>query len=68
MLEIRKEVEHEIWWQLMVGNSSFWFDNYTKLRALYHVEEQKVGWEEMEVQEFITNGVWNVENLEDIYQ
>lgn len=38
MLSIREEVEHEIWWQLKAGNSSFWFDNWTKQGALYFTE------------------------------
>lgn len=42
--EVREEVEYEIWWQLKAGNSSFWFDKWTRVGALYHVE----GWEERE--------------------
>jgi len=30
MISMREEVEHDIWWQLKVGNSSFLFDNWTR--------------------------------------
>lgn len=49
MVDIREEVEHEIQWKLKEENSSFWFDNWTKLGELYYVEEQEVGEVEMEV-------------------
>lgn len=42
MLKIREEVEHEIWWQPTSGYSNFWYDNWTKLDALYYVEEGPV--------------------------
>ncbi|KAG5631908.1 hypothetical protein H5410_003625 [Solanum commersonii] len=31
LITTREEIEHSIWWQVKVGNSSFWFDNWTKL-------------------------------------
>lgn len=59
---IRDEVEHEIWWQLKSRSSSFWFDNWTKLGALYFIEE-KVVEEEVEVKEFICNEKWMIDKL-----
>ncbi|XP_075101679.1 uncharacterized protein LOC142177113 [Nicotiana tabacum] len=35
-LQMRDEVEHQVWWQLKNGNSYFWYDNWTGLGALYH--------------------------------
>ncbi|XP_049370570.1 uncharacterized protein LOC125835476 [Solanum verrucosum] len=59
MTSIREEVEHEIWWQNKAGNSSFWFDNWTKQGALYHIEDTAKE-EEVEVKEF--EG-WDMEKL-----
>lgn len=53
MLEMRKEVEREIWWQLKSGISSFWYDNWTKQGALYFTEGETTGEEEIEVKPFI---------------
>ncbi|XP_049356312.1 uncharacterized protein LOC125820932 [Solanum verrucosum] len=58
MVLIREEVEHEIWWQIKTGSSSFWFDKWTKLRSLYYLEEEAME-EEIEVKEFITERGWN---------
>lgn len=38
-VRIREVVEHNIWWQIKIGRSSFWFDNWTKLGTLYFIEE-----------------------------
>ncbi|PHT25980.1 Choline/ethanolaminephosphotransferase 2 [Capsicum baccatum] len=62
-MELREEVEYDIWWQLKNGNSNFWFGNWIKLGALYYVVEQNKGEEEIEVKEFIQNGKWNEEKL-----
>ncbi|WMV39051.1 hypothetical protein MTR67_032436 [Solanum verrucosum] len=62
MTSIREEVEHEIWWQIKTGNSSFWFDNWTKQGALYHIEENAKK-EEVEVNEFNTEEGWDREKL-----
>ncbi|KAL3328186.1 hypothetical protein AABB24_035694 [Solanum stoloniferum] len=62
MKSIREEVEHEIWWQIKADNSSFWFDNWTKQGALYHIEENAKE-EEVEVKEFSTEEGWDREKL-----
>ncbi|KAG5630121.1 hypothetical protein H5410_001838 [Solanum commersonii] len=43
MVAIREEVEHEIWWQLKAGTSSFWFYNWTKQGALFYIEGESAG-------------------------
>lgn len=62
MTSIREEVEHEIWWQNKAGNSSFWFDNWTKQGALYHIEDTAKE-ENVEVKEFSTEEGWDREKL-----
>lgn len=59
----RNEVEHNIWWQLKAGNSSFWFDNGTKEGALYYTKGDWTQEEEIEEKELILNGVWDVTKL-----
>ncbi|KAH0644798.1 hypothetical protein KY284_032682 [Solanum tuberosum] len=63
MVNIREEVEHEILWQIKAGNSSFWFDNWTRQGALYYTEGELAQEEELEVKEFIENGSWNESKL-----
>lgn len=29
-------VEHQFWWQTKMGNTHFWFDNWTGLGELYY--------------------------------
>lgn len=52
-------VGHNIWWQIKLGKLSFWVDNWTKLGALYYLEPNRNSEEEIEVKDFITDGVWN---------
>uniref|UniRef100_A0A0V0I4G5 Putative ovule protein n=1 Tax=Solanum chacoense TaxID=4108 RepID=A0A0V0I4G5_SOLCH len=59
MISVREEVKHNIWWQVKTGNSSFWFDNWTKQGALYFVEGDTVIEEELEVKDFVTAGNWD---------
>ncbi|XP_049372762.1 uncharacterized mitochondrial protein AtMg00310-like [Solanum verrucosum] len=58
IMEMRKEVEQEIGWQIKSGNSSFWYDNWTRKGALYLTNE-----EDIEVQMCINNGEWDKEKL-----
>ena len=41
-------------------NSSFWFDNWTNQRALYFTESEMAWEKEIEVNDFVINGEWNV--------
>ncbi|KAG5630895.1 hypothetical protein H5410_002612 [Solanum commersonii] len=59
IIQIREEVKHNIWWQIRNGEESFWFDNWTKKGALYYLEEQNHSDKEIEVKEFIKEGVWD---------
>lgn len=36
MVVVREELEPFMWWQIREGSSNFWFDNWTKLGALYY--------------------------------
>ncbi|KAH0697743.1 hypothetical protein KY289_015225 [Solanum tuberosum] len=63
MTAIREEVEHNIWWQLKEGKSSFWFDNWTKQGALYYVEGDTAVNEELEVRSFSRHRTWDIEGL-----
>lgn len=63
MISVREEIEHEIWWQLKSGNVIFWFDNWTKLGALYFLEDDIRGEGEIEVKEFIRNEEWDRRKL-----
>lgn len=56
MMLVREDMEHEIWWQVKTGHSSFWFDNWTKMGALYFVEGSPIIGEQAEVKDFVTNG------------
>lgn len=58
MIEIREEIKPVMWWQIKCGNSSFWFDNWTKSGALYYLEGEDAIEEELEVKEFISNSSW----------
>lgn len=62
-MQIREEVDHHIWWQVKAGNCSFWFDNWTKLGALYYIEENNLSEKELEVKEFVRGGQWNRQKL-----
>ena len=58
-------MEHEIWWQVKAGNSSLWYDNWTKQGALFFTEGESAQEEELEVKEFIGNGSWKIEKLQE---
>ncbi|KAH0679660.1 hypothetical protein KY284_020745 [Solanum tuberosum] len=66
MIKIREEVEHDIWWQVKFGNSSFWFDNWTRQGALYFTEGEMAQDEELEVKEFIRNNEWDEDKLRSV--
>lgn len=66
MISVREEVEQEIWWQIKLANSSFWFDNWTKMGASYFLENDVREKEELEVKKFVSNGEWDRQKLIDI--
>ncbi|XP_059289496.1 uncharacterized protein LOC132043021 [Lycium ferocissimum] len=59
LIIVRELVEHQIWWQVKKGDSSFWFDNWKNLGALYHVKDSLE--EEIEVQNFASTEGWNAQ-------
>lgn len=59
MTQIREEIEPFIWWQLKCGNSSFWFDNWTRCGAIYYLEGDLAQEEEIEVSYFYSFSSWN---------
>lgn len=56
MIRITDEVEHNIWWQVKSGSSSFW----TVIGALFYVENDEAEEEEYEVKDFVLNGEWDI--------
>lgn len=65
MTQVRELIEHNIWWQIKARKVNFWFDNWTKLGALYYIEPLNNSEEEIEVKELINNGEWNRQMLEE---
>lgn len=63
LVSIREDVEHNIWRQVKIGNSSFWFDNWTRQGTLYYVEGENTTEDELEVRDFIENREWNLHKL-----
>lgn len=62
-MAIKDDVEHNIWWQMKGGNSSYWYDKWTGQGALYYVEHERAEEEELEVMEFVENGEWSRDKL-----
>ncbi|KAG5570617.1 hypothetical protein H5410_060383 [Solanum commersonii] len=65
MVNTREDLEPFIWWQLKAGNSSFWYDNWTRLGALYYTEGEDAQEEDVEVRRFINDGAWKEADLAD---
>nr|XP_016435260.1 PREDICTED: uncharacterized protein LOC107761549 [Nicotiana tabacum] len=68
MLECRDVIEHQITWQLKMGSSLFWFDNWTGLGALYFLVPPNFFIDETihNVYEVLEEGAWNVEEIMEI--
>ncbi|XP_059306289.1 uncharacterized protein LOC132057691 [Lycium ferocissimum] len=66
MVLVREQVEHNIWWQMKNGSSSFWFENWTKLGALYYVITESNFDAEVEVKEYVARHRWNLERLSEV--
>ncbi|XP_059288925.1 uncharacterized protein LOC132042393 [Lycium ferocissimum] len=63
MVNIRDAVEPQIFWYLRNGTSSFWYENWTRLGALYYIIPDAAREEEIEVRQFVENGQWNMKLL-----
>lgn len=55
----------QIWWQIKVGNSSFWFDNWTKQEAVYYMDNDQNIEKEIEVKQCIIDNTWNELKLKE---
>lgn len=66
MIAEREDVELNMWWQLKEGTVNFWFDNWTKQRTLYFLEEGNVQDEDMEVKQCIRNSEWVLPHLKSL--
>ncbi|XP_070007763.1 uncharacterized protein [Nicotiana sylvestris] len=68
MLECRDIIEHQILWQLKMGSSLFWYENWTRLGALYFVTPSDfVGDEEVQnIYDVVIEGQWNEERIRGI--
>ncbi|WMV19697.1 hypothetical protein MTR67_013082 [Solanum verrucosum] len=65
MQAIKEEIKHNIWWPIKAGNSSVWFDNWTRQGALYYIEGEDAREEELEVRDFTRGGEWDRQKLRD---
>ncbi|XP_060211629.1 uncharacterized protein LOC132639169 [Lycium barbarum] len=63
MVNIRDVVEPQIFWYLRNGTSSFWYENWKRLGALYYIIPDAAREEQIEVRQFVQNGEWNMELL-----
>lgn len=63
MIHLREVVEHNIWWQVKSGKSSFWFDNWTKLGALCFIKLDSNSNEEVKIKSFVIAGAWDRQML-----
>ncbi|XP_060202597.1 uncharacterized protein LOC132631015 [Lycium barbarum] len=65
VLEARDSIEQEIWWETHNGTAKFWYDNWTKLRALHYVvpDDFIIDDSVEDVSHFITEEGWNEDLL-----
>lgn len=42
MLQARDLIEHQILWLIGNGNAQFWFDNWTRIKALYNENKKRM--------------------------
>ncbi|XP_019241169.1 PREDICTED: uncharacterized protein LOC109221160 [Nicotiana attenuata] len=68
MLECRDLVEHQIYWKLKMGSSLFWFDNWTRLGALYFVTPPEFLVDEtiQNVNDVVVEGQWEEDKIREI--
>lgn len=68
MVQVRDEVEYNIWWTLKAGKVNFLFDNWTKQRTFNFLKDDSGEDEDMEVTQFIRNGQSNLQKLKLVIQ
>ncbi|XP_060182538.1 uncharacterized protein LOC132612249 [Lycium barbarum] len=61
MLQARDLIDHKIWWQLRMGSSLFWFDNWTGLGPFYFLTPSDFYCNEAinNVSDVVTEGRWH---------
>ncbi|XP_060195488.1 uncharacterized protein LOC132624780 [Lycium barbarum] len=61
MLRARDAVDHLIWWQIRMGSSLFWFDNWSGLGPLYFLTPPDFYYDENinNVADVVIEGWWN---------
>ncbi|XP_055835450.1 uncharacterized protein LOC129903954 [Solanum dulcamara] len=69
MIEARDNIEHEIWWESRSGTANIWFDNWTKLGALYYIIPEDFVIDEgiQDVKQIMLQGGWNMEKLHQLF-
>ncbi|XP_060178090.1 uncharacterized protein LOC132608026 [Lycium barbarum] len=62
MLKAKDLIDHQIWWQLRMGSSLFWFDNWSGLGPLYFIVPSEFQCNEAieNVSDVVTDGRWHV--------
>ncbi|XP_060202654.1 uncharacterized protein LOC132631071 [Lycium barbarum] len=62
MLQARDLMDHQIWWQLRMGSSLFWFDNWSGIGPLYFIVPPEFQCNEAieNVSDVVTDGRWHV--------
>ncbi|XP_060200474.1 uncharacterized protein LOC132628729 [Lycium barbarum] len=62
MLQARDLMDHQIWWQLRMGSSLFWFDNWSGLGPLYFIVPPEFQCNEaiQNVSDVVIDGRWHV--------
>ncbi|XP_060212032.1 uncharacterized protein LOC132639607 [Lycium barbarum] len=69
IIEARDNIEQEIWWEPRRGTAHVWFDNCTKLGALYHIIPEDFVIDEglQDVKELMMQGGWNLGKLQQLF-
>ncbi|XP_060190723.1 uncharacterized protein LOC132619998 [Lycium barbarum] len=68
-IEARDNIEQEIWWEPRSGTANVWFDNWTKLGALYHIIADDFVIDEgvQDVKELMLQDGWNIGRLQQLF-
>ncbi|XP_060202517.1 uncharacterized protein LOC132630953 [Lycium barbarum] len=69
MVKARDNIEQEIWWEPRSGTTNVWFENWTKLGALYHIIPDDFGIDEgvQDVKELMLQVGWNIGKLQQLF-
>ncbi|XP_060202636.1 uncharacterized protein LOC132631055 [Lycium barbarum] len=69
IIEARDNREQEIWWEPRSGTENVWFDNWTKLGALYHIIPDYFEIDEgvQDLKELMLQDGWNIGRLQQLF-